>query len=47
MKDENQKRSSVKAKDGEAFEMIVDLRYSALSSRAAEILGPTVTATPA
>ncbi|HXQ70723.1 MAG TPA: hypothetical protein VN844_09560, partial [Pyrinomonadaceae bacterium] len=29
------------------FETIIDLRYSALSNRAAEVLAPTVTAMPA
>ena len=43
----NQKRSSIKAREGEAFETIIDLRYSPLSNRAGEILGPTVTAMPA
>ena len=47
MKDKGQKRSSIKATDGEGFEAIIDLMYSALSKRAAEIRGPTVTAIPA
>ena len=39
-----QKRSCIKDASGEAFEVMTDLRYSALSKRAAEVLGPTVTA---
>jgi hypothetical protein len=43
----NQKRSCIKDAAGEAFAVMIDLRYSALSKRAAEVLGPTVTAMPA
>ena len=46
-KEQNQKRSCIKVESGEAFEMMTNLRYSALSIRAAEFLRPTVTAIPA
>ena len=44
---DNQKRSSIAAWDGEAFGAIIDLMYWEFSNRAAEICGPTVTAMPA
>src|SRR6266478_4483970 len=43
----NQKSSCINDKVGEVFEVMTDLKYSALRVRAAEILGPTVTAIPA
>ena len=45
--DQNQKSSCIKEKAGEAFDVMTNLKYSALSIRAAEVLGPTVTAIPA
>src|SRR6185312_307418 len=47
MAEQNQKRSCIRDESGEAFELMTDLRYLALSIRAAEVLGPTVTAIPA
>ena len=44
---QNQKSSCINDEVGEVFEVIVDLKYSAFSIRAAEVLGPTVTAIPA
>src|SRR5438876_11510690 len=46
-KDHNQKSSCIKDKAGEAFDAMTSLMYSALSIRAAEVIGPTVTAIPA
>src|SRR5262245_53960978 len=43
----DQKSSCIKDGAGEAFAVMTDLKYSALSSRAAEVLGPTVTSIPA
>jgi len=43
----NQKSSCINDKFGEVFEVMTDLKYSAFSIRAAEVLGPTVTAMPA
>src|SRR5258705_3427017 len=45
--DQNQKSSCIKDKAGEAFPVMTNLKYSALSIRAAEVRGPTVTAIPA
>src|SRR6266446_4537035 len=44
---QNQKSSCINDKVGEVFEMMTDLKYSAFSVRAAEVLWPTVTAMPA
>ena len=43
----SQKRSSIKASEGEAFNGIIDLKYLALSIRASQVLGPTLTSIPA
>ena len=46
-RDQDQKRSWIKDAVGDAFAVMTFLRYSALSIRAAEVRGPTVSAMPA
>src|SRR6266404_3604173 len=46
-RNQDQKSSCINDKVGEVFEVMTDRKYAAFSIRAAEILGPTVTAMPA
>src|SRR5437667_9124500 len=46
-KHQNQQSSCDRDKVGEVFDVMTDRKYAAFSIRAAEILGPTVTAIPA
>src|SRR5882724_1726300 len=47
VENQNQNSSCINDEVGEVFEVMTDLKYAAFSIRAAEILGPTITAIPA